>query len=315
MKKVYFLVLFGTVLSSLGPAIFKNVIEQMNRNFGISLLLLVGGLSATVIYLTDSFVNHKNGDKKRIKPSVSEMIQLALCGVFAAVHFLAFVIAMQIGSVTETTMTVRVSPVMSILMGHFFLNEKVKSWKIMIISSALCLGSVFLMQDMSNISLDQKSTTAMLLGILSALAGALRKTLTRNITSEVQSLPNLFVLAVSMTVGGLFMIMGGLTMIPFTGEKLFSLPNMNQVLMFTFLGINGVISGSIVIWACQKTGNMGVVTFFEYLIPLFGGIAAYLICGEKGFNYFNLTLSFALVSLGVYLLDRAQKKQAEKPKP
>lgn len=287
----------------------------MNRNFGISLFLLVGGLSAMVIYLADSFTNCKKKGEKRIKPSVSEMIQLALCGFFAAIHFLTFAIAMQIGSVTETTMTVRVSPVMSILMGHFFLNEKVKSWRVMMFSSALCLGSVFLMQDLSTISLDQNSTTAMLLGILSALAGALRKTLTRNMTSEEQSLPNLFVVAISMTVGGLFMIMGGLAMTPFTGEKLFSLPNMNQSLMFAFLGINGVISGSIIIWACRATGNMGVVTFFEYLIPLFGGIAAYFICGEKGFNYLSLVLSFALVSLGVYLLDRAQKKRVEKLEP
>ena len=127
-------------------------------------------------------------------------------------------------------------------------------------------------------------------------------------TSEAQSLPNLFVVAVSMTLGGLFMIVGGLTMIPFTHGELFSIPTTNQALLLVFMGINGVISGFITIWACRKTGNMGVVTFFEYLIPLFGGVAAYFICGEKGFNYLNLALSFVLVSLGVYLINRAQKR-------
>ena len=310
MKKVYSLVLFGTFLSAIGPAILKNVLSvgQMNRNFGISLILLMGGFSATVIYLTDSFVNYKNSDKKRIKLSVSEMIQLTLCGFFTAVHYITFVIAMQIGSVTETAMIVRVGPVMAILMGHFFLNEKVKSWKIMIISSALCLGSVLLMQDLSTTSLGQNSTIAILFGILCAFAGALKRTLTRNITSKKESLPKLFVVAVSMMVGGLFMSMGGLVITSFTGEELFSLPSMNQSLMLTFLGINSVIYGSITIWACRATGDMGVVNFLDYLTPLFGGIAAYFICGEKGFNYPNLVLSFMFVSLGVYLFDRAQKK-------
>lgn len=75
VKKAYALVLFGTCLSALGPSVFMAMlnIEQMNCELGISLFLLMGGLSIVVIYLIDNFANHSN--KKRAKLGPQEIIK------------------------------------------------------------------------------------------------------------------------------------------------------------------------------------------------------------------------------------------------
>lgn len=297
-RKIYALVLFGTCLSALGPSVFMAMlltVEKMNREFGIALFLLLGGLSMISVYIIDNLININD---KKIMCGVRESIKLVMCGLLSAGQFFAFTFAMQLGSVTETTMMVRVSPLMSILMGHYFLNEKVKNWKFLILASVLCLGGVFFMQNANTNSPKQTNALAMFFGILCALALAGKNVLSSSLTTKHHSLPNLFVVALSMIIGGLIMFL-------VVDGNSFGIPNVNQILILIFLGIVTIaIPASINIHAFRVTGNMGAVTYFSFLLPLFGSVAAYFINGERGFDYFKLGLSFTVISVGIYLINK-----------
>lgn len=297
-KWVYALVLFGTCLSALGPSVFMAGLlkaEKMNREFSIALFLLFGGLSMMLVYFIDNLIN---SSKRKIILSIKESVKLASCGLLSAGQFFAFTFAMQLGSVTETTMMVRVSPIMSILMGHYFLNEKVRNWKLLVLASSLCLGGVFFMQDISANSFAQVKVLAMLFGILSALALAGKSVLSSSLTARHHELPNFFVVAISM-------IIGGLVMLSFVDKSFFIVPNANQISILIFLGIVTIaIPMTINNYAFRVTKKTGAVTYFGFLLPVLGAMAAYFINDERGFDYLKLGLSFVAISIGVYLINK-----------
>ncbi len=301
-KTIYLWVFFGTCLSALGPSFFMKMLKDypMNRELGVGFFLLFGGLSTIFVYLIDTFKNSK--DKKKIVLNTHMNCKLLVCGVLTAAQFLAFTIAMQLGSVTETTMMVRVSPIMSLLMGHFFLNEKVENWKLAMFASVLCLGSVLFMQDLSMNFLQSTQILPILLGILSAFALAAKSTLSSSLTAKHHNLPNLLVVSSTMILGGLLMFF-------WVDKNSFSFPDMSQLGILVFLGVGTVaIPAAINIHAFRVTGNMGAVTYFGFLLPVLGAVAAYFIYGERGFDYLRLGLAFVIMSIGIVIMNW-------KPKP
>jgi hypothetical protein len=54
---------------------------------------------------------------------------------------------------------------------------------------------------------------------------------------------------------------------------------------------------------------MGVLSFFSYLLPLLGSIAAYYINKERGFDYVTLGVSFVVISVGIYFANKSIGKQ------
>lgn len=300
--KIYVFILLGTCLSALGPSVFMSMLlkaQKMNRELGIAYFLLCGGSTLLVVFLVDYLFN---SESKKILLSIKEGAKLMLCGLFVAVQFFAFTFAMQLGSVTETTMMARVSPLMSIIMGHYYLNEKIRSWKYLFLASILCLGGVFFMQDIGNNSLKHFNVAAMLFGILSAFSLACINILYSSMTSKHHSLPNFFVVSVSMLIGGLFML-------SFVDSKVLQKPNMDQLVILIFLGVvTAAIPRLINNYAFRVTGNTGAVTYFSFLLPILGAIAAYFINNERGFSYGKLGLSFIVISVGIYLVNKKTKQ-------
>ena len=166
------------------------------------------------------------------------------------------------------------------------------------LASILCLGGVFFMQDVSANSLKQTNFLAMFFGILCALTQAGKNTLSSSLTTKHHSLPNLFVVAVSMIIGSLIMFL-------FVSRDSLNILNMNQLSVLIFLGVFTIaIPAAINIHAFRATGNMGAVTYFSFLLPVLGATAAYFINDERGFDYFKLGLSFAVISAGIYFINK-----------
>lgn len=290
---IYALVLFGTLLSALGPSCFILLLrEGLNRELGVTLLLVLGGVSTAVFTrITSSFTIPGVGSLSR-----GVILKLVFRGILVAVALHAFTISMQKGSVTETTLMVRVSPLVVIVMGHYFLQEKVRSWIVVAVASFLCFGGIFFAKDASAMSFQNASFLAMCWAMVSAFSKAGGDILSSSLTNKHDNLPNSFVVCLTMIFGGLLLLL-------FVDWKSVAFPDTNQIMVLILIGIFTTAIPSIISnYAYHIVGNTGVVTYFSFLVPVFGSFAAFFIAGERELDYQRLILSFLIISVGVGLI-------------
>lgn len=299
----YALVPFGTLLSALGPSCFVLLLrEGLNRELGVALLLVLGGVSMAVFtHTTNSLALPRLGVLSRWV-----FLKLVCRSILVAAAFHAFTISMQQGSVTETTLMVRVSPLMAIVMGHYFLQEKVRSWIIVAVASILCFGGIFFAKDASVISFQNASFLAMCWVMVAAFSQAGGNILSSSLTNKHDNLPNSFVVCSTMIFGGLLMFL-------VVNWKSVIFPTISQIIVLILIGIfTTAIPAIINNYAFRIVGSTGVVTYFSFLIPVFGAFAAYFIAGEKELDYHRLVLSFFVISVGVGLIMLVRPKKGIK---
>ena len=299
--RAYFFVVLSMFLSSLGPSVFMLLLKDtdMNREFGIMLFLLFGGLAYAIVYLFGS----ESGEKKQqICWNTKVLIKLLFSGVLAAVQYFTFTISMQLGSVTETTMFVRLSPLFNVILSSFFLDEKIISKNKLFLATVLCLGGAFLMQGICLDSLKRINILFILFGVMCALTMATNNVFNGSM-SKYDKLPHSLIVAVEMIIGALLMI-------PFIRIESLNLPSLEQFGILVFLGVFTIaVPNFIKLFAYHATGSMGKIAFFSYLLPVFGSVAAYFINKERGFDYMTLGFSFIIISAGIYFANESIDKK------
>ena len=265
--------------------------------------MLLGGLSAAIIFILSNLSEAKRGNLS-LPFGKKSLAKLGVGGVLVAAQYFTFTVSMQIGSVTETTMIVRLSPLLQVFMSVLFLGEKVKDWRNILIAAILCLGGAFMMQNVNFESLRQAKIVFMFFGFLCAFVMAGKAVLYGSL-SKYDNLPKLFIISVGMIIGALLMS-------PFVKAEFIGVPSFNQMLILIFLGVlTSTVPSFIQLYAFGVIGSMGALSFFSYLLPLLGSVAAYLINHERGFDYYKLGFSFIVISIGIYLANRSIKKREE----
>lgn len=300
LRNVYLWVVFGTFLSALGPSIFKKMLKEtgMNQELSIVFFLFFGAISMLAVYVIDSPTNLK---RKKIKFSKIEVYKLIGCGILVAMQFWAFTTGMNKGTVTETTLAVRISPFISVLFGSLFLNEKIKNRKNLTWAIICCLSGFLFMQNTE--SLRKLDVPSMIYGTVSAFALAGKNTISSSLVKKHHKVPSAVVVILGMFIGGFVMIFA-------VDKNAFMVPSVNQFLVLLFLGFGTI---AVPAWinnhAFKETENMGAVTFFSFLLPFLGGVSAYFLNEESGFDYPRMIISLLIITFGIYLINKKGEKK------
>ena len=294
--EAFTLVFFGAIMGSFGPPVFMKFVGGINRDVGIIYFLFLGGISMMAIRMPTEFRSVEAFGKLR-KPMTT--LRLLLAGLLTATAFVFFIMAIQAGSITETSVVVRLGPLFVVLLSVIFLHEHVKRWALVLLSVLLCVFGIAIFQGGSFASLKKVRYTFLLLALASALSQASR-TVLQGYLSKHDKISSEFNSAGSMIIGSIFMCV-----YVFVNGGALVVPTISQFYLLLFLGLGTI---ALPIWLSLKAYSLNVslgkIAFMDYVVPFSTAIIAYVLNGERGFNYPNLAIGFLLMSVGVFIVSK-----------
>lgn len=292
--EAFALVLSATVMGSFGPPIFMKFVSGINRDVGITYFLLLGGVSMIFIR-TPVELKNTESFKKLFRPFV--FLRLSLVGFLTALTFVFFVMAMQAGSITETSIIVRAGPLFVVFFSVIFLHEHVKNWPLVLLAAMLCIAGMLIFQGRNLSSIGKVRHIFILLALVTAMTQSL-KTVIQGYVQKHDDISSEFNALAGMIIGSIFLFSYVLT-----SGGLFVVPTFIQFCLLLFLGLGTI---AFPIWLSLKAYSfnvsMGKIAFMDYAIPFFTAFIAYFLNGERGFDYKNLVVGFLLMSVGVFIV-------------
>lgn len=290
-------VIVANILGSFGPPVFRRVVEHMDVEIGVMYFLFLGGLLLLVIRPPMEFKSRESLGKIFQAGALTRII---LVGTFTATTFIFYTMAMKAGSVTEAVILVRLDPLFVVLFSALFLREKIKSWTAVFFSVAMCLWGIAIFQGVDYSNLKKINTLFIFFGIAAALSIGLRVSI-QGYLQRFDGVSKEFNSSIGMIIGALLILIH----IMIRGEALIT-PTGIETALLVFLGLGTVaIPMYLTLMAYRVIRSMGKISFFEYLLPLFTGVIAYFINDERGFEYANLVIGFAMITLGVYVVNKS----------
>lgn len=318
LRRAYGWRFFGVIFEGTGPSVFKVLLGiGVVANLGVMYFLFFGGI--TTLFLAWSRIQEKRTATfiDLFKKSFQEEIawRLTIAGLSTAGLFICYIYAMQLESVTEAGIIVRVEPVLRILLATFILKENIKSWLGIIGSATICLFGLAAIKGVTSFSFVNLFSLFFLVGIAAAFFTAItavfetdvrnRLILGQGQKEKLTNIINLFITGTVMMIGGLALFF----YLTVSGESLI-IPSGQSLLLLLYLGVMTIALGKIAsLKAYAITKNLSMFAFINYFIPIIVALSAYFINQEKGFNYFSLFVGFLLIIGGSYLANKCIEKK------
>ena len=170
INRYYLLVAFGILSISFSP-----IITRMSNSD--SIVIAANRMLYTVILITPFTIKHVSTEIKNI--SKKNIFLNILSGLFLGFHFWAWIDALQYTSIANATILVNLHPIFILLLGYFFLNQKIDF--ISIISTIIAiLGSfIIIYNTLFNLNLN-------IHGDLMAIIGAIAISVYLTIGSQIR---------------------------------------------------------------------------------------------------------------------------------
>ncbi|MDO8260791.1 MAG: DMT family transporter [Candidatus Magasanikbacteria bacterium] len=313
ITKAYLLIFLSMVLGSTGPSTFLLIAKSIDCGVGVMYFLLFGGI---VLLLMCYFIDTESWKNGEIKEAINQkaVISILVAGVAVALMYLGYVKSMEMESITEGVLIIRISPLISIILARLILKEKVRTWIGLIFAVAICLGGIFIIRDMKNINLNNFFTPFIIMALSTAFFSSLSSVMARNaqavstnkIGEDKKGLPNLFITGSEMLVGFFFLLLWNIV-----NQVNINLPDLRQFLFLFYLGVITVgIASYLYLKAYSLANNYSRFVIMDYFFPIFTAINAYIINGERGLNYGRLFVGFVFISFGTWIANKCilQKK-------
>jgi len=295
-QKAYISKMMAVLTGASGPCVFMTVITVLSFWVGVMYFLIFGA----VIVLTISFVMERN--EYSIKSFWHEiilhrklMIFLLIASLCESCLYVFFGMAMRMKTVTETVIAIRVAPLFSIMLAVTLLGERVKSKLGVFLAFALCFAGMGLTSG-ENLVINRFTFVTLGAAFLMSLSTVLQ----RKIITEYQVSKGMLT--------GMVMLFGAVMMFIWSWliHASFDIPDLKTFGLLVYLGVVTVgIPVFLGLLAFELIGSLSKLAFFDYLIPIFGSLYAFLWNGEVGFNYGKLVIGFVLVTIGIYIANRS----------
>lgn len=300
--RAYFLKILGMMFGSTGPSTFLLVVATMNRETGVMYFLMLGSL----IMLSFSLVlNNKEWRDGTIRRNLTRrtVIPLVIAGLSVSMSYICYTYSMQLKSVTEAVLIIRLSPLINIILARLILKERIKSWKGIVLAIMVCLVGIVVMEGMHNINVGNLVSPFMLFALTTAFLCSIESVMERS-AQKNGKLPEIFIPGAEMLIGATILLIWAI----FRGSSLV-ISDGSQLMFLVYLGACTIgIPTFTSLKAYKLVDNFSRFAFLQYFFPIFAAISAYLINGERGLDYGNLALGFVLISIGIWIADRCIDK-------
>jgi len=295
-QKAYISKMMAVLTGASGPCVFMTVITVLSFWVGVMYFLIFGAIG---VLATSMIIERKKHPVKSFWQKIVQYRRLVFILLIASLCesclYVFFGMAMQMKTVTETVIAIRVAPLFSIMLAVALLGERVKSKLGVLLAFGLCFAGMGLT---SGENLVINRFTFVTLG--AALLMSLSTVLQRKIITEYQVSKGMLT--------GMVMLFGAVMMFIWSCliHASFDIPDLKTFGLLVYLGVMTVgVPVFLGLLAFELIGSLSKLAFFDYLIPLFGSLYAFLWNGEVGFNYWKLAIGFVLVTIGIYFANRS----------
>ncbi len=283
----------GAIFAASGPSVFMLMITAMVKEVSVMYFLFIGGLAALLV----GYIWRKS-ENDALEESWDKLLdwrisgQILFAGLFLAAHFVFFIYAMQVQSITETIIFVRISPLIVVFLSAIILKkqEKVRSWTGIVFATILSVSGIAIINKINSFSPESFLTSFFLFAITATCSYAFFRVMTVSIKNQ-SGLSGGAVSGLTMIAGSF----GLLVWIVATGSPLI-MPGTRELLFLSYLGIATVALGVFAnLKAVKLIGAQGKIAFVEYLQAIFGPVFAYLINKEVGLDYSVIIIGGLLI--------------------
>lgn len=236
-------------------------------------------------------------ETKKVKIDKKDLPKLIAIGIFIiTLNITFFFEGMKRTSAINASVLTLIIPMLSVLLGWWFLKEKIYIFNLFGIALGLvgALVIIGLPQFISG-DLSPEAMTGNILIILAATSWVIGATISKRLLNKYSSL----------ILTAMAFLVGTLTMILPAALEFYKNPGWtSQVTMLGMLGLMFMILLSSISayflfeWGLSKTSII-MADFFQYIEPLVATVLAVIILGEKISNEF--IIGAALIAIGVYL--------------
>ncbi|MFH1667513.1 MAG: hypothetical protein ABH884_00610 [Candidatus Komeilibacteria bacterium] len=304
----YVLMFVATVANALGPALFMHIKGELNVNMSnaqlVCYFLVISGLTMIPVYVIRKMKsgNHVHPGKKA---NFTVWTALRLIGAIITfpLSFLAFVYAMEIsGSPTGVSIIAKLSILFVVIISSLFMNDKVKSWRKVILWSAICLLGVFIMYSKSW-GEDQTVSvfTVILYGLGTALLLALYRVFIKPLNQKDRLSKPLIIMLTSL-VGGVTLLI-----ILYLRGVEFSYPGHWAIVDLVILGAVTLAWSTHLMLKAYDKHSLGSLSQVEYFSPAFTFLFCLLLGVNEQFSLFYLAVGFVFVVIGTYNIQKQIK--------
>lgn len=218
-------------------------------------------------------------------------------------YFLLFIYAMDEGTIAQVSLLSRFSPVLILFLAVIFLHEKIQHWRYAILALFMCLVGVVVASQSAESLFSIGWNKLLFLGLFVALSDAARQTLMPKL-QQTDVMSDAGLVCTSMFLGGLAALVYASVTVP---EARFP-----TQLEYGGLFLLGVVTVAIPKWlrlvAYTMSARQSLVAAASYLVPIFGGMIAWIWHGET-MDPVRFLVSFCLIAGGIYLLTIAYGKK------
>ena len=300
--RAYCLKFFGMIAGSTGPSTFLLVVVTMNREMGVMYFLMLGSLFMLSLSFVLNNREWRNGTIRK-NLTVRTIVPLVIAGLAVSVSYICYTYSMQLRTVTEAVLIIRINPLINIILARLILKERIKSWKGIVLAMVICLMGMVVMEGIRNINVGNLFGPFMLFALATAFLYSLESVMERSAQKNGE-LPESFISGAEMFIGAVVLFVWAIKSgLPFI------IPDGKQLALLVYLGVCTIgIPTFASLRAYKLVDNFSRFAFLQYFFPIFAAISAYLINGERGLNYGNLAMGFVLISIGIWIADRCIEK-------
>ena len=209
-----------------------------------------------------------------------EVLRLAICAVLLSINWLTFIYAIHIERIAETSLGYFINPLVSIVLGALFLNERMRAWQ------WVAAGCAAVGVSAEVVAMGELPWLGLTLAFSFGFYGLLRKQL---------SVPS----SVGLAVEAAMVLPFALVYLVYAGSQDLAAERSAKELLL--LGLGGLVTITPLIWFASAAVRIPLTTlsFFQYLAPTISLLLAVYVYGEaiSGGRW----LSFMLIWLGLVL--------------
>ena len=219
--------------------------------------------------------------------SYKKLLVLSITAILISSNWIGFILAVNINRVQDASMGYYISPMISIALGYFFLNEKMSYLKLLSILMMLC-SLIFLLVNLKTIPL-----LAILIGTTWAVYGLLRKQV--DVSSEIGLLYESGF--ISLLAAPYIIYLG------FENNGFF-LNHTNKTSIFL------ILTGAVTIFPLFffnigiKYIPLGFVGVIFYLTPTFHFFTSIFLLNESLNIYKQISFIIIWIAIGIFLIDK-----------
>lgn len=315
---MWFMFVFSAVLSGIGPPWFKfAVTKDINPILFVGYMMLFGG--ASVVVMRQLLARFRAPKIPTGYQPASLLVIVLWFVVFTAtlpLFNLAFIKSMQNASAVETSMLVRISPMITFVFTVLWLGSRVRSYSRAMIGYALMMAGVLVItfsnerfrgdNSLWEAMVDTFLNDGLILfgltaALLQAFSELFREKLRRHSPANIYNL-----IGYPMIVGGFMCFL----YVYFDDPAGLRLPLGVEYLHFTGLGfLTFCLPAVISLYLNQETREPNFAAVGAYIILITTGITGWLLLGETIKWEWHITATVLIVT-GVFALLSQLKKQA-----